>query len=93
MKAKLILFFSILVFGINQAETQTIYVDANNTTGAEDGTSSHPFNTIKKGIASANQGDTVFIKEGTYLPDEGWNGNDSILYLKASIFISCKQTV
>jgi len=45
---------------------QTIYVDASNNTGIEDGSEEHPFNTIKEGIDSASEQDTVFVVHGTY---------------------------
>jgi hypothetical protein len=64
---------------------QNIYVDINNNTGVEDGTETHPFNTIKEGIEAASAGTTVFIKQGTYIPDESWSGNDHTLLLKAGV--------
>jgi hypothetical protein len=64
---------------------QTIFVDANNTTGTENGTEQHPFNTIKEGINAATQGSTVMIKNGTYIPDDSWSGNDHTLLLKAGL--------
>ncbi|MCX6224180.1 MAG: hypothetical protein NTV01_05440, partial [Bacteroidia bacterium] len=66
-------------------QAQTVYVDVNNSTGIEDGTAAHPFNTIREGMAAASPGQTVFIREGTYLPDESWSGNDHCLYLKAGV--------
>jgi hypothetical protein len=64
---------------------QTIYVDVNNNSGNEDGTEAHPYNTIKEGIAAASAGNIVFIKQGTYIPDESWSGNDHTLLLKAGV--------
>jgi hypothetical protein len=64
---------------------QTIYVDALNNTGVEDGTEQHPFNTIKEGITAAVPGTTVMIMQGTYVPDDSWSGNDHTLLLKAGV--------
>jgi hypothetical protein len=47
---------------------QTIYVDAGNTSGVENGTKQHPFNTVEEGIAGSKTGDTIFVKKGTYSP-------------------------
>jgi len=65
--------------------SQTIYVDASNNTGVEDGTEAHPFNTIKEGVAFANPGETVSVKQGTYYPDESWSGYTDVLFIKAGI--------
>lgn len=50
---------------------QKICVNINNTSGTEDGTSLHPFNTIEEGISGSKTGDTIFIKTGNYSPSEG----------------------
>jgi len=78
-----ILVFLIIISFYCQA--QTIYVDSFNNTGSEDGTAVNPFNTIKEGIAVADPGDTVFIRQGTYFPDESLSGTDSTLFLKAGV--------
>jgi hypothetical protein len=44
----------------------TTYVDVANTSGVEDGTSLHPFNTIQEGIDHAAQGDRVQVARGAY---------------------------
>lgn len=43
----------------------SVYVDSSNTSGTEDGTSQHPYNTVTEGIAVAN-GNTVWIRAGFY---------------------------
>jgi len=42
------------------------YVDAGNTSGAEDGTTTHPFNTIAEGIVTVPPGKSVIVAAGTY---------------------------
>ncbi|TFG91995.1 MAG: DUF1565 domain-containing protein, partial [Candidatus Atribacteria bacterium] len=43
-----------------------IYVDAGNTTGTEDGTKTHPFNTITEGLIAVSSGKSVVVAAGTY---------------------------
>ncbi len=45
----------------------TIFVDVANTTGVEDGSEAHPFNTIQEGIDAATSGDVVGVATGTYV--------------------------
>jgi parallel beta-helix repeat protein len=42
------------------------YVDAGNTSGIEDGTKTHPFNTIAEGIVTVPPGKSVIVAAGTY---------------------------
>ena len=58
---------------------QTVYVDASNNTGVEDGTQSHPFDTPEEGMNKAIAGQTLFIRNGTYTPAGG------IFYLKPGV--------
>ncbi len=43
-----------------------IYVNAGNTTGTEDGTKTHPFNTITEGLIAVSPGKSVIVAEETY---------------------------
>ena len=43
-----------------------IYVNAGNTTGIEDGTQTHPFNSITEGIEVVTSGKSVVVAAGTY---------------------------
>ncbi|MBN1426520.1 right-handed parallel beta-helix repeat-containing protein [Candidatus Fermentibacteria bacterium] len=45
---------------------QTIHVDIANTSGIEDGTVEHPFNTIQEALSPAQNGDSLSIAPGTY---------------------------
>jgi parallel beta-helix repeat protein len=42
------------------------YVNAGNTSGIEDGTETHPFNTIAEGIVTVPPGKSVIVAAGTY---------------------------
>ncbi len=44
----------------------TIFVDITNSSGIEDGTAAHPYNTIQEGINAAVSGDVVGVAAGTY---------------------------
>lgn len=57
---------SIIFLGICAASAATIFVDANNTSGVEDGTLENPFNTIQEGINAAIAQDTVRVASGSY---------------------------
>jgi hypothetical protein len=76
--------FSMLQF----ASSQVVYVDIANTTGIEDGTQAHPFNSIKEGINAASPGYQVVIRKGTYVPDDSWSGNPHTLLLKAGVSLA-----
>jgi len=43
-----------------------IYIDAGNLSGIEDGTRTHPFNTISEGIEEVPAGKSVIVSAGTY---------------------------
>jgi len=85
MKKKFLLFILLIPGIFPFADAQNIYVDVNNNSGTEDGTEAHPFNTIKEGINAASPGNQVMIKQGTYIPDDFWSGNDHTLLLKAGV--------
>ena len=82
---KLLLNLIFVIYLLPYSRAQVIYVDAANSTGNEDGSIQHPFNTIKEGINAATPGNTVMIKNGTYIPDDSWSGNDHTLLLKAGV--------
>ena len=46
--------------------SSTIYVDDDNTAGPWDGTVEHPYQNITQGLNHASEGDTIFVKKGTY---------------------------
>ena len=75
---KLLFAISFLLFCFLQnVNAQTIYVDATNNTGIEDGSQEHPFNTIIEGIDAASEQDTVFVAHGTY--------NESYVFIDKAI--------
>jgi len=49
-----------------RAELVTLYVDDDNVTGPWDGTLAHPYQNITSGLEHARDGDTIFVKAGTY---------------------------
>ncbi len=74
-------------FSITTADT--IYVDDSNTTGVEDGTMDHPYNTIQEGLAAASSGFFVLVDDsggeytgpitlvdGVYLKSQNWDPSD-----------------
>lgn len=67
-KLILILQFSFCVFHFSFAQ-QTIYIDASNTSGIENGTQANPFNTIVEGLQLSQNGDSVSIFSGNYPED------------------------
>jgi hypothetical protein len=79
------IFTALLTACFLSLSAQTIYVDASNNTGVEDGTEQHPFNTLKEGIASSTAGTTIMIKAGTYYPDEIWTEYNNVLHLKPGV--------
>lgn len=48
---------------------QVIHVDVSNSTGIENGTPAHPFNTILEGLQLSQSGDSVAVSSGTYQED------------------------
>jgi hypothetical protein len=54
------------VDGMVIPDITVVYVDDSNTSGLEDGTEAHPFNTIQEGVNLAGPGDTVRVLGGYY---------------------------
>jgi len=48
--------------------SKIIYVDDDNTTGPWDGSIKHPYKEIRDAIDNSNDGDSIFVFEGTYKP-------------------------
>jgi parallel beta-helix repeat protein len=61
----LVSFFSLYSGGVI-LQVMIIYVDDSNTTGIEDGTPLHPYNTIMEGINAASTGCIVQVADGYY---------------------------
>jgi len=61
-----LLFFSTYLYSNQIILSNHVYVDSSNTTGIEDGSLEHPFNTIIEGLNISNPGDTIFVSSGTY---------------------------
>lgn len=58
---------AIMLFGLAAtAQAATVYVNAANNGGVEDGTPTLPFNTIQEGLNAAVAGDTVSVAPGIY---------------------------
>ena len=68
--------------------SRTIYVDKSNS-GSEDGSKSHPYDTIEEALKRADDGDEVAVAKGTYkenvnVPKEVWlrgqkSNNDDVI--------------
>ena len=46
--------------------TNTVYVDLNNISGYETGSSAHPYNTVTEGNIALQPNDRLIIRSGTY---------------------------
>lgn len=57
------LIFTVLLI---KAESKTIYVDDDNTTGPWDGSPEHPYQNITSALTQALDGYTIFVYNGTY---------------------------
>ncbi len=66
MKTIFTIFTALVLICVCKLNAQTVYVDASNNTGIEDGTSGHPYNTVAEGIEAAITGDSVYIFSGEY---------------------------
>ncbi len=58
----------LIVSGVSAA-AETLYVDASNTTGVEDGTAAYPYSDINSAVLAAASGDTIRVAAGTYNED------------------------
>ena len=58
-----------LVVSPAAAAAATLYVDASNATGVENGTPDHPYSTINAAVLEAASGDTIRVAPGTYSED------------------------
>jgi len=66
MKKLLLLTVVLFLFTAVNSWGATIYVDAANASGIEDGSQASPFNTIPEGIDAATEGDLVSVAPGIY---------------------------
>jgi hypothetical protein len=48
---------------VDVSEITAIFVDDSNTTGVEDGTADHPYNTIQEGLGAAAAGEEVWVDD------------------------------
>ena len=55
-----------VVISNNPISTKTIYVDDDNVDGPWDGSAEYPYQTIRDGVNASSDGDTVFVRSGTY---------------------------
>ena len=63
---------SILVGGVSG---ETIWVDVTNTSGVEDGSPAHPYNTVQEGVDAAGDGDEVIVLPGEYVENVTMEGS------------------
>lgn len=61
----------------------TIYVDAGNTTGPWNGSQAYPYGNVTSGLANAQSGDAIFVRNGIY--HEHININKTITLIGESI--------
>ncbi|MFC2138848.1 sugar-binding protein, partial [Bacteroidota bacterium] len=67
----------------------TIYVNIQNTTGIEDGTADHPYNTIQEGIEASQDGIIVLVYPGTYYENINIDNKNIVL---ASLYLYSNDT-
>ena len=60
------------VISTNPVAAATIYVDASNSSGVEDGTLANPYNTIQEGYDAALADDVVSVAPGIYVGPLVW---------------------
>ena len=62
----ILLSYSLPVHGLIENQTNTIYVDDDNTEGPWDGSIKYPYRTIQDGIEAAYDGDNIYVLNGSY---------------------------
>ena len=62
-----------------KAELTTLYVDDDNITGPWDGTKEHPYQNITNALEHSIDGDTIFVRAGTYYENVMINKSISLL--------------
>ena len=67
----------LLVGGLLSASSLalTIHVDVSNSSGLEDGSPAHPYNTIQEAVDSAADGDEVLVQPGVYVETVSFVGS------------------
>jgi len=62
-----------------KADLMLLYVDDDNTGGPWDGTSEHPYENITSALEHAIDGDTIFVRSGTYYENVAVNKSVSLI--------------
>ncbi len=78
---------SVVFSATGQAQPRIIYVDVANTSGIEDGSQEHPFNTIQEGIDATLDWDTVIVADGIYTGD----GNKNLDFNGKNIIVTSEN--
>ena len=73
--------------GIVPITTNTIYVNACNTNGIEDGTAAHPYRTIGRGVTNAAAGSIIQVAAGVYAEQVNLRGKYDITLIGAGASI------
>jgi len=76
-----------VVIQATRLDGANIYVDVTNTSGVEDGSQNHPYNTIQEGLDAADNGDTVVVADGNY----SGTGNKNLDFKGKAIYLKSKN--